>query len=71
VDLIIDLGAGRVIGIEVKAGSAPTTKDARHLVWLRDELGDGFVRGIVFHTGQHPFELGERIWALPIAALWG
>jgi uncharacterized protein len=71
VDLIIDLGAGRVIGIEVKAGSAPTAKDARHLAWLRDELGDGFVRGIVFHTGQHPFELGERIWALPIAALWG
>jgi len=28
------------------------------------------VRGIVFHTGPQPFELGERIWALPICALW-
>lgn len=71
VDLVIDLGGGQVVGIEVKAGSAPTAKDARHLSWLRDELGDDFVRGIVFHTGQHPFELGERLWALPIAALWG
>jgi predicted AAA+ superfamily ATPase len=71
VDLVIDLGAGQVIGIEVKASSAPTVKDARHLSWLRDELGEDFVRGIVFHTGQHPFELGERLWALPIAALWG
>ncbi len=71
VDLVIDLGAGQVIGIEVKACSAPTVKDARHLSWLRDELGEDFVRGIVFHTGQHPFELGERLWALPIAALWG
>lgn len=71
VDLVIDLGAGQVVGIEVKAGSAPTAKDARHLSWLRDELGDDFVRGIVFHTGRHPFELGERLWALPIATLWG
>lgn len=70
-DLVVDLGAGQVIGVEVKASSAPTTKDACHLCWLRDELGEAFVRGIVFHTGRHPFELGERIWALPIAALWG
>jgi predicted AAA+ superfamily ATPase len=71
VDVIIDLGDGRIVGIEVKAHSAPTARDARHLVWLRDELGDAFVRGIVFHTGPQPFELGRRIWALPIAALWG
>jgi uncharacterized protein len=71
VDLVIDLGAGRVIGVEVKVGSAPTARDARRLSWLRDELGPACVRGIVFHTGRHPFELGERIWALPVAALWG
>jgi len=33
-------------------------------------LGGRFVRGIVFHTGPQPFELDDRIWALPIAALW-
>jgi uncharacterized protein len=70
VDLVLDLGAGRVVGIEVKASSAPSTRDARHLAWLRDRIGEGFVRGIVFHTGPHPFELDERIWALPICALW-
>jgi predicted AAA+ superfamily ATPase len=70
IDLVVDLGAGRVVGIEVKASSAPTARDARHLAWLRDRLGDGFVRGIVFHTGPYPFELDERIWALPIYALW-
>lgn len=70
VDLVIDLGGGRVVGIEVKAASAPGTKDAHHLAWLREQLGERFVRGILFHTGPHPFELGDRIWALPICALW-
>jgi uncharacterized protein len=70
VDLVIDLGVGRVIGIEVKAGAAPSPRDARHLRWLRDQLGDSFICGIVLHTGPRPFELGDRLWALPICALW-
>lgn len=70
VDLIIDLGGGRVIGIEVKATAAPTPGDARHLAWLRDTLGHHFIRGIVFHTGPHVFALGDRILARPIADLW-
>ncbi|MGH3998736.1 MAG: ATP-binding protein [Pseudonocardiaceae bacterium] len=70
VDLVVDLGAGRIVGVEVKAASAPGTRDAQHLLWLREQLGERFVRGIVFHTGPQPFELGERIWALPICALW-
>jgi predicted AAA+ superfamily ATPase len=70
VDIVIDLGAGRVIGIEVKAGAAPGPRDARHLGWMRDQLGESFLCGIVFHTGPQPFELGDRLWALPICALW-
>jgi predicted AAA+ superfamily ATPase len=70
IDLIVDIGRGRVIAIEIKAGSAPTSRDIRHLCWLRDELGEAFVRGILFHTGPHPFDIGDRIWAVPIAALW-
>lgn len=70
VDLVVDLGGGRVIGFEVKAGAAPGPRDARHLAWMRDQLGDRFVRGVVLHTGPRPFELGDRLWALPIWALW-
>ena len=71
IDLLIDLGGGRVVAVEVKASSAPTARDARHLSWLRGELGEAFVRGLLFHTGPQAFQLGERVWALPIAALWG
>ncbi|SDT65318.1 ATP-binding protein [Jiangella sp. DSM 45060] len=70
-DLVVDLGNGRIIGIEVKATSAPTSRDARHLAWLREQLGESFVRGVVLHTGPLPFELDERIWAIPICAFWG
>lgn len=70
VDMILELGGGRVIAIEVKAAAAPTEGDARHLRWLRDELGDRFIGGILLHTGPRAFELGRDLVAAPIAALW-
>ena len=69
VDLIAE-HEGRVVGIEVKAGGVVTARDARHLAWLRDQLGDEFARGVVLHTGPGAYEVGERILAVPIAALW-
>lgn len=70
VDLILENRAGQLVGIEIKASAGPSTSDARHLAWLRDELDDRFIAGIVLHTGKWPFPLGERITAVPIATLW-
>ncbi|MPZ67943.1 MAG: DUF4143 domain-containing protein [Actinobacteria bacterium] len=70
VDLLIEIGGERVIAIEVKSGAAPNRSDARHLVWLRDELGDRFEAGIVFHTGPNVYGLDEKVVAAPICALW-
>jgi hypothetical protein len=44
--------------------------DARHIAWLRDELGDRFVAGAVLHTGPRVFMLEDRVAAVPIAAPW-
>lgn len=71
IDLIAELSEGRLIGIEVKAGGAATRDDARHLAWLREEIGERFVAGVVLHTGPRVYELGERIVAAPICTLWG
>jgi predicted AAA+ superfamily ATPase len=46
-DIIADLGGERVLAFEVKASSSVTAQDARHLAWMRDELGDRFVAGVV------------------------
>ena len=71
VNILAQLGGQRVIAIEIKASSAPRAADARHLEWLRGELGDRFVCGLVLHTGPRVFDLGDRIVAAPIAAIWG
>ncbi|MQA62307.1 MAG: DUF4143 domain-containing protein [Actinophytocola sp.] len=69
VDIVVELGGQRIIGIEVKTG-APTPADARHLTWLRDECGDRFLAGVILYAGPYTYELGDRIAAAPIAALW-
>lgn len=71
VDLVVEFGAGRVHGIEIKATSRPRVADARHLLWMAEHLGDRFIGGTVFHTGPGIIELAPRIVALPICALWG
>lgn len=70
VDLVIEFGGAQVVAIEVKATAAPRKDDARHLAWLRDELGDRFVAGVVLHTGPRAFALGEKLVAAPISTLW-
>lgn len=70
VDLILEAGDGRVVGIEVKASASVTARDARHLAALRDKLGERFVAGIVLHTGRTAAPFGDRITAAPLDALW-
>jgi predicted AAA+ superfamily ATPase len=71
VDLLAELGAERIVAIEVKASSAPGSEASRHLRWLRDSLGERFVAGVVFHTGRRIFQTDDRILAAPICTLWG
>lgn len=70
IDIVAELGGGRIIGIEVKSAASVTRSDARHLRWLSDQLGDRFVAGVVLHSGPDIFDLDDRIIAAPISALW-
>jgi uncharacterized protein len=70
IDLLLEYDGGKVFAIEIKASSVPSRRDARHLAWLRDQIGDRFLGGVVFHTGPEIIGLGEQIMALPICALW-
>lgn len=68
--MIAELSRGRLIGIEIKAAAGVRRSDARHLVWLRDSIGESFIAGVVLHTGPDTFELDDRIVAAPISTLW-
>ncbi|MCK6529498.1 DUF4143 domain-containing protein [Myxococcota bacterium] len=70
VDILAELPRQDLVALEVKATSAPGRADARHLAWLRDEVGDRFVAGLVLHAGARVFRLDDRIAAVPIACLW-
>lgn len=70
VDLLAESAGHGIIAVEVKASAAPTKRDARHLLWLQETLGDRFVAGAVLHTGPAAFELAKGIVALPICTLW-
>jgi predicted AAA+ superfamily ATPase len=71
VDIVAELGGDRIIAIEVKAAAAPGIRDAWHLRWLRRELGDRLVAGVLLHTGPRAWELDEGIVAAPISSIWG
>lgn len=71
VDLVLEASDGRVAAFEIKSGLRSPAHAARHLVWLRDHIGDQFAVGVVFHTGPLPRTIGDRIIALPICAIWG
>ncbi len=71
VDIVLDRGAGReVVGIEVKASISISPRDFKGLKWLAEHTGDRFVRGILLYTGEHALQFGEKLWALPVDALW-
>jgi predicted AAA+ superfamily ATPase len=71
VDLIVeDRRSGELAGLEIKLTGTPVGRHARHLVALRDKLGDRFKTGLVIHAGRQTLPLGDRIWAVPVSALW-
>jgi len=70
IDLVGELAGRQLVGIEVKAGTAPDRADARHLAWLRDQIGSRFTVGVILHTGERVYSLGDRILAAPISTLW-
>ena len=70
VDLIAESSDGRIVAVEVKAAVDVDEHDARWLAYLRDKLGDRFVNGVVLHLGDRARPLGDRLTAVPIAALW-
>lgn len=69
VDVVLE-SRGRIVGLEVKSSSKVDRSDAKGLIWLRDQLGESFHLGAVLYSGALPFQLVDRIWALPISALW-
>ena len=74
VDLVLEKGDSRIIGIEVKASATVRVSDFRGLIKLADYAGQHFEHGVMFYTGNEvlPFHLhGRQFHAIPFSMVAG
>ncbi len=69
VDLIVERDDRRVVAVEVKLGRTVSDADVRHLVWLRDQLGDDLLDAMVVTTGETAYRRPDGIAVVPAALL--
>jgi len=70
VDAVLERRGGQVVGVEIKASATPSKRDFHGLAELRESRGEDFVAGVVLHCGKQTLPFGDRMWALPVTALW-
>jgi uncharacterized protein len=69
VDLIVERADHRIAALEVKLSAEVTDDDVRHLLWLRDQLGDDLLDMIVITTGSHAYRRPDGIAVVPAVLL--
>ncbi len=70
VDIVIEDGDGRIVGIEVKASATVSAGDFSGLRRLAGASGDRFALGMVLYDHDRIVPFGERLFAVPVSALW-
>ena len=70
VDVVLEQTDGSVAGVEVKGSATVTASDFVALQALRDQLGKRFRAGIVLYLGDRVIPFGEKLWLVPVPALW-
>lgn len=70
VDLVLELDDGGVIGVEVKSSTSFAAKQFSGLAKMRDRLGERFIAGVVLNTGSTGYRYADRLYGVPVSALW-
>ena len=70
IDIVLESRSGDMTAIEVKASASLDAASRRELTKLRDATTDRFRAGVVLYTGRQTIPLGDRLWAIPVNALW-
>ncbi len=69
IDLIVQRRDQRVVAFEVKLSSAPDSNDVRHLLWLREQLGENLLDAGVITSGTQAYRREDGIAVIPAALL--
>ena len=70
VDIVLEDSAGRLVGIEIKAGATLGGGDVRGLQAMANAAGKRWVRGVVLYTGTEIIPFGAHLHGLPMSQLW-
>ncbi|MEX2582876.1 MAG: DUF4143 domain-containing protein [Gemmatimonadota bacterium] len=69
IDLIVERSDQRVLAMEVKLSGTVSDEDVRHLLWLKDLLGDDVLDLVVVTTGTHAYRRPDGVAVVPAALL--
>jgi len=69
VDLIIERDDSRVVAVEVKLNASVDEKAARHLLWLKEQIGDDLLDVVLVNTGTRAYRRPDGIAIVPAALL--
>jgi predicted AAA+ superfamily ATPase len=70
VDIVLEDRAGRLVGIEIKAGATLGGSDVKGLQAMASAAGNRWVRGVVLYTGREVIPFAANLHGLPMAHLW-
>lgn len=71
VDVVLEGSNGDLVAIEIKSSQTITNNDFKNLKKFQNYVGNKFIQGIVFYTGDTFLPFGEKLTACPISSLWG
>lgn len=69
VDIILERSDRRVLAVEVKLARDVSDDDVRHLLWLREKLGNDLVDALVITTGPNAYRRTDGVAVVPAALL--
>jgi hypothetical protein len=70
VDFVLQKSDGQIMGIEVKAGATINASSFQGLKRLQEISGNDFLIGILLYDGDHTIAFDDKIYAVPISAIW-
>ena len=70
VDIVIEDGLGRIVGVGVKASATVSERDFAGPRHLAAATRDSFAFGLVLYDHEHAVPFGERMAAAPLSTLW-
>jgi predicted AAA+ superfamily ATPase len=69
IDIIVERSDHRVLAVEVKLRGVVTDDDVKHLLWLRERLGEDALDAMVVTTGPQAFRRSDGIAVVPAVLL--